>query len=81
MRLRDIAALNITAISGLIGLFIFGGTSVLSAQPADRAAVTQTADAQIMADSPPYRIEWNGTSGVFIRKAFGQDPEQRMPLG
>ena len=38
------------------------------------------AQAQIVADSPPYRIEWNGKEGKLIRRALGPDPAQEAAL-
>ena len=75
MRLLGIA----TSIAA-IGILTAAATSEVSAQAARQITAPAAADNRISADSPPYRIEWNGNSGVFIRKPFGQEPEIRQPM-
>lgn len=37
-------------------------------------------DSAIMGYAAPYRVEWNGEQGVFVRKSLGNDKEVRQPL-
>jgi hypothetical protein len=72
---RRIATL--LALAALLGSW---GAVRCFAQAARAAAPAVAADNRISAQSAPYRIEWSGTSGVFTRKAFDREPEQRQPL-
>ena len=64
----------------LIGLLSPGVSTNVHAQAARTAIQASPGANKISAESAPYRIEWNGTSGTFIRSAFGQEPESREPL-
>ncbi len=64
----------------LAGILLAGVVAVIPARAAQSSKSAAVIDSRITADSPPYRIEWNGTSGTFVRKAFGQDPELRQPI-
>ena len=55
-------------------------TGPLRAQGPAPAQAGAVSDNRVMADSAPYHIEWNGTSGTFVRSAFAQEPEVRQPL-
>lgn len=74
MRKRSAPAL--LALFAFVTLFAFGNGA--QAQPS-RSASGDAAN-QIVADSGAYHIEWNGQSGVFMRRAFGQQAEVRQPL-
>src|SRR5947209_6099607 len=65
---------------GLVALLAVAAVPPVRAQQATQAAKPAPAGTRIVADSASYRIEWNGTSGVFILKPFGQEPESRQPL-
>ena len=56
----------------LIGLLSPGVSTSVHAQAARTGEQPAPAENKISAESAPYRIEWNGTSGTFIRSAFGQ---------
>src|SRR5689334_18822671 len=75
MRLRRIATLLAAA-----GFLAVGATARLQAQAARPIQASAPADNRITADSAPYRIELNGSSGVFIRRAFAQEPETRESM-
>ncbi len=44
------------------------------------AAQRKSNENAIVAIGNPYRIEWGGTQGVFIRKAYALEKEKRLPL-
>ena len=54
-----------------------GAAMQTPAPPLVTSTVTST---QITAESAPYHLEWNGTTGTLVRSAFGIQPEQRLPL-
>ena len=57
------------------------GQLTRSRQRPRRALVTSTVTStQIVGDSAPYHLEWNGATGTLVRSAFGIQPEQRLPL-
>ncbi|HLJ56691.1 MAG TPA: DUF5060 domain-containing protein [Chthonomonadaceae bacterium] len=62
-----------------IALLALGGAARVHAQAASTQAQVVPGN-RIAADSPAYRIEWDGASGVFVRKALGPAPESRQPL-
>ncbi len=43
-------------------------------------AQKQKNDSVIMGYGSPYRVEWNGQQGVFVRRAAPNEPEIRQPL-
>ena len=64
----------------LLGALATAATRPLAAQPVRTAQVSPSSGSRISADSNPYHIEWNGASGVFVRKAINGEPESRQPL-
>lgn len=71
----------------LVATLLFGLMGVTGSAHAQRgrglnqqAPARLIAGAQIVADSSPYHLAWTGTSGTFLRTAFGQEPEQKASL-
>src|SRR5579871_54224 len=70
---------------GLAGILIgigIGFGPIAGAQTTKPPAAASTLVAKISAQTQDgqYRIDWNGTSGTFTRKAIGNDPETKLPL-
>ncbi|HZP81236.1 MAG TPA: DUF5060 domain-containing protein [Chthonomonadaceae bacterium] len=72
-------------LGGLLAMLAFGGglgTARAQAPQADAKATAATgaAEIQIAAESAPYRLEFRDGRGTFLRSAFGQETEKRLPL-
>lgn len=71
------------SFSVLFGILFCLAQASAQAKPQPTQSSTsapQSDSVSIVAESAPYRIEWDGTHGTFLRRALGQEPEQKMDL-